>query len=73
VEQYANNPVEADHGRSKDRPRPMLGPKRLRSTRVISSGHAYVQNLRRSHDDLAAHLEPKRRLPAAFVELLHAI
>ena len=31
VEQYANNPIEADHGRLKARTRPMRGLKRLRS------------------------------------------
>jgi IS6 family transposase len=38
TEQYANNPVEADHGRLKARLRPMRGLKRLRSARVISAG-----------------------------------
>jgi len=31
TEQYANNAVEADHGRLKSRLRPMRGLKRLRS------------------------------------------
>jgi IS6 family transposase len=31
VEQYANNPIEADHSRLKARLRPMRGLKRLRS------------------------------------------
>ncbi len=48
TEQYANNSVEADHGRLKARLRPMRGLKRLRSARVISAGHAFVQNLRRA-------------------------
>ncbi len=52
VEQYANNPVEADHGRFKARLRPMRSLKQLRSTRVISTGHAFVQNLRRGHYEL---------------------
>src|SRR5918995_7412888 len=43
VEQYANNPVEADHGRLKARTRPMRGLKRLRSAQVVCSGHAFVQ------------------------------
>ena len=47
TEQYANNSVEADHGRLKSRLRMTRGLKRLRSTRVISAGHAFVQNLRR--------------------------
>jgi transposase-like protein len=49
TEQYANNVVEADHGRLKARLRPMRGLKRLRSARVISAGHAFIQNLRRGH------------------------
>lgn len=53
VEQCANNPIEADHGRLKSRLRPMRGLKRLRSARVISTGHAFVQNLRRGHYELA--------------------
>ncbi len=37
VDQYANNTIEADHGRLKSRLRPMRGLKRLRSARVISA------------------------------------
>jgi hypothetical protein len=36
VEQYANNPIEADHGRLKARLRPMRGVKRHRSARIPS-------------------------------------
>lgn len=54
TEQYANNPIEADHGRLKARLRPMRGLKRLRSARVTGSGHAFVQNLRRSHYELGS-------------------
>jgi hypothetical protein len=39
VEQYANNPVEADHGRLKARLRPMRGLKRHRSARTLAVGH----------------------------------
>ena len=49
VEQHANNPVEADHGRLKARLRPM----RYRSARIIAAGHALVRNLRRGHYDIA--------------------
>jgi len=70
---YANNPIEADHGRLKARLRPMRGLKRLRSAQVISSGHAFVQNLRRGHYELATDTEPHRRLAAAFNELALAI
>src|SRR5450755_2286377 len=53
VERYANNPVEADHGRLKARLRPMRGLKRRRSARTLAAGHAFVQNLRRGHYELA--------------------
>jgi transposase, IS6 family len=36
--QYANNPVEADHGRLKARLRPMRGLKRRRSARILAAG-----------------------------------
>ncbi len=39
-DQYANNPIEADHSRPKARLRPMRGLKHLRSAQIISSGHA---------------------------------
>jgi IS6 family transposase len=73
TEQYANNPVETDHGRLKARLRPMRGLKQLRSARVISTGHAFVQNLRRGHYELGVDADPSHRLPAAFVELALAI
>ena len=73
MEQYANNAVEADHGRLKSRLRPMRGLHRLRSARVISAGHAFVQNLRRGHYDIATHIQPNRQLPAAFTELALAV
>jgi len=38
MEQYANNPIESNHGRLKARLRPMRGLKRLRSARVIGPG-----------------------------------
>src|SRR6266516_3409710 len=40
TEQYANNVIEADHGRLKARLRPMRGLKRLPSTRTIATTHA---------------------------------
>ena len=44
LEQYANNVVEADHGRLKARLRPMRGPTTIRAARTIAAGHAFVQN-----------------------------
>ncbi|MDQ4102828.1 MAG: transposase, partial [Actinomycetota bacterium] len=71
--QYANNPIGSDHGRWKARLRPMRGLKRLRSTRVISAGHAFVQNLRRGYYQLGVDVGPQHRLPAIFTELARAI
>jgi transposase-like protein len=73
TEQYANDTVEADHGRLKSRLRPMRGLKRLRSTQVISTGHAFIQNLGRGHYELALDLDSNQRLPASFTELAPAI
>ena len=73
TEQYTNNPIEADHGRLKSRPRPMRGHTRLRSARVISTGHAFVQNLRRGHDELSLDTDSRHLLAAAFTELALAI
>ena len=73
LERYANNAVEADHGRLKARLRPMRGLKRDRSARVIVAGHALVQNVRRGHYELGVDATPNRRLAAAFAELAVAI
>jgi transposase-like protein len=71
TEQYANNAVEADHGRLKARLRPTRGLKRLRSAAVITAGQ--VQNLRRGHYELATDVPPQHRLTVAFAELVRAI
>jgi transposase-like protein len=46
VEQYANNPIEADHGQLKRRLRPMRGLQTDRTAQVVIAGHAFLQNLR---------------------------
>ena len=51
----------------------MRGLKRLRLARVIDTGHAFVQNLRRGHYELGLDVDPTRQLTAAFVELALAI
>jgi IS6 family transposase len=71
--QYANNRVEADHGRRKARLRPMRGLKRDRTTSVVISGHAFVQNLRRGHYELGVDALPGMNLAAAFDELVMVI
>ena len=40
VEQYANNPIEADHGQLKHRLRPMRGLQTDRTAQVVIAGHA---------------------------------
>jgi transposase, IS6 family len=67
--QYANNPIEADHGRLKARLRPMRGLKRHRSARILAAGHAFVQNLRRGHYDIATDAPARHRLRIAFGDL----
>jgi transposase-like protein len=69
TEQYANNRIEADHGRLKSRLRPMRGLKQDRSARVIVAGHAFIQNLRQGHYELAVEEPAIRRLTVAFNEL----
>ena len=73
MEKYANNAIEADHGRLKPRLRPMRGLQRLRSARVICAGHAFVHNLRRGRYELGVETNPRHRLSAAFTELVDAI
>ena len=73
TEQYANNHIEADHGRLKARLRPMRGLNQDRSARVVIAGHAFVQNLRRGHYELAVEVPVDQRLAAAFGALALAI
>jgi transposase, IS6 family len=68
-ERYANNRVEADHGRLRARLRPMRGLKATRSLRTIAAGHAFVQNLRRGHFELTADLPAHDRIWLVFSEL----
>jgi transposase-like protein len=71
--QYANNRVEADHGRLKARLRPMGGLKRDRTASVVIRGHAFIQNLRRGHYQLGVEARPGFNLVAAFDELAQLI
>jgi IS6 family transposase len=73
TEQYANNRVEADHGRLKARLRPMRGLKQDRNARVVIAGHALVQNIRRAHYELAVEEPVTLRLAVAFDELALAL
>ncbi len=47
----------------------MRGIKRLRSAATIAAWHAFVQNLRRGHYELATEPAPHDRHPAAFAKL----
>jgi transposase-like protein len=73
IERYANNRVEADHGRLKSRLRPMRGLKQDRNAGVVIAGHAFIQNLRRGHYELAVEEPANRRLTVAFDELAMVI
>jgi transposase-like protein len=73
TDRYANNQIEADHGRLKARLRPMRGLRQEHSARVVIAVHAFVQNLRRGHYELAAEEPVSRRLAVAFDELALAI
>jgi len=66
---HANNRVEADHGRLKARLRPTRGIKTDRSLRITAAGHAFVQNLRRRHYELATDATTVDRVAVAFTEL----
>jgi hypothetical protein len=43
------------------------------TAQVIIAGHAFVQNLRRGHYELAIGAPPATRVAAAFAELARAI
>ena len=73
TDRYASNRVEADHGRPKAQLRPMRRLKQDRSARVVIAGHAFVQNIRRAHSELAVEEPVTLRLAVAFEELAVAI
>lgn len=62
---YCADPAVSIVLQHKARLRPMHGLKRLRTARVICAGHAFVQDLRRGHYELALDF-PNHRLPAVF-------
>jgi IS6 family transposase len=51
----------------------MRGLKRHRSARILAAGHAFVQNLRRGHYDIATEIPNCHRLRVAFDNLTPAI
>jgi transposase-like protein len=73
TDQYANNGIECDHGWLKARLRPMRGLKQDRSARIVIAGHAFIQNVRRGHYELAVEAPANRRVAVAFDEFALAI
>jgi IS6 family transposase len=73
TERYANNRVEADHGRLKARLPPMRGLKQDRSTSIVIAGHGFVQNLRRGHYELGVEERASLRVAVTFDDLAMAI
>jgi transposase-like protein len=69
TDRYANNRLECDRGRLKARLRPMRGLKQDRSARAVIVGHAFIQNVRHGHYELAVEEPVTRRLTVAFDEL----
>jgi transposase, IS6 family len=51
----------------------MRGLKRHRFARIVSAGHAFVQNLCRGHYELATGVLARHRIDAAFDQLTKAI
>jgi hypothetical protein len=51
----------------------MRGIKTMTGLRILAAGHAFVQNLRRGHYDIANDQPDNRGLPVAFRELATAI
>ena len=47
--------------------------KKDRSLRIVATGHAFIQNLRRGHYELATDATARDRVAVAFTELAHAI
>ncbi len=68
TDQYANNRVECDHGRLKSRLRPVRDLKSDRTASFVIRGHAFIQNLRRGHYELATESHQHLRIADAFEE-----
>jgi transposase, IS6 family len=73
LERYANNTVEADHGRLKARLRPMRGVKTIASLRTVAAGHAFMQNLRRGHYEHGGDLPVQGRVRVTFTGLAYCL
>ncbi|MEV4135574.1 DDE-type integrase/transposase/recombinase [Dactylosporangium sp. NPDC049742] len=73
VERHANNRIEADLSQLKHRLRPMRGLRTDRTAQTMTTGHAFMQHLRRGHDELGIDARCGLRVAAAFTELATAI
>jgi transposase-like protein len=73
TDRYANNHIEADHGRLKSRLSAMRGFKQDRSARIVIAGYAFLQNVRRGHYEPAEEWPTNRRVAVAFDMLALAI
>jgi hypothetical protein len=51
----------------------MRGLKRFRSAAILAAGHAFVQNLRRGHHEIATGEPAQDQLRIAFTELARTI
>jgi hypothetical protein len=51
----------------------MRGIKKMRSLRTVAGGHAFIQNVRRGHYEVAADTTARHRLRRVFDELVDAI
>jgi hypothetical protein len=51
----------------------MRGLRTDQTAQVIIAGHAFMQNIRRGHYELAIDAPPTTRVAAAFTELAQAI
>lgn len=60
---------QADHGQLKRRLSPMRGFKADVNARVVIAAHAFVQNVRRGHYELAVDTPIPLRVAVAFVQL----
>lgn len=58
------NAIEQPHRTARRAHGTTRGLKRLLSARVISAGHAFIQNY-----ELATDIDPRHRIPQAFTEL----
>jgi IS6 family transposase len=70
---YSNNRIEADHGQPNRRLRPMPGIKSDPGATLATAGHAFVQNLRQGHYELAVDEPIQPPVAVAFDELTATI